>query len=151
MGPTQGVLTRLGDWLRLPTPFHSRTVPGITLGAYLDRLACFLVELGVTHADRLLLVACLYVMRYLTAQPHVRFTPYNMHRLALAATLVAFKVETDDSPGHELRAWAAVGGVPVDELRTLECAFLAAVQWRVFIDHETHIVLHAAYLAHVRS
>ncbi|KAL1916139.1 uncharacterized protein VTP21DRAFT_6143 [Calcarisporiella thermophila] len=87
----------------------------------------------VTSANCLL--ALLYIYRYRRAQPNVRGSPGCEYRLLTVALLLANKF-LDDST-YTARTWADVSGIPVREVVVMEVEFLAALDYKLWVDpHE---------------
>eukprot|EP00662_Eupelagonemidae_sp_cell21_P004970 gene4970-53899_t len=59
----------------------------------------------------------------------VRLTERNVHRLLLAALLLATKWATDRP--YSMSVYARVGGVRRDELATLETQFITDLSWDI--------------------
>jgi hypothetical protein len=59
-------------------------------------------------------------------------TPYNVHRIMLAALLVAIKLQDDIY--YSDRYYAKVAGITTEDRNTLEAAFLKAIQWKLFVE-----------------
>lgn len=72
------------------TPFHSRAIPCIPIKDYLERVAKF-----VYLENDTLIAVLVYLDRISRAQPSLLPSPYNIHRLAITAIVVAHKFNSD--------------------------------------------------------
>lgn len=110
-------------------PFTSE-VPGISVQDYVTRLLS--VKPSFSNAVYILMVALLdKAMLY---NPHLFLHGANAHRMILAAFVVAVKYHEDCSARNA--DFASIGLVSVDELNTLEVAFLNALDWRCHVSKE---------------
>ncbi|KAJ1718050.1 cyclin-like protein interacting with PHO85, partial [Coemansia biformis] len=112
------------------TPFHSRAVPGISIRDYLERVAKF-----VFLENDTLLAVLVYLDRIAGAQRHrpaLALSPFNIHRLAITAIVVAHKF-TSDIFFNNAR-YSKVGGIPLAEMNQLELEMLFLVKFDLMVD-----------------
>ncbi|KAJ2374626.1 cyclin-like protein interacting with PHO85 [Coemansia sp. RSA 2607] len=114
------------------TPFHSRTVPDISLCEYLERIAKFVylqndsVLSVLVYLDRL--------TRLHAQRTSLAITPFNIHRLLITAIIVAHKFNSDVFFSNA--RYAKVGGIPLGEMNQLELELLFLVKFDLKIDCE---------------
>jgi hypothetical protein len=77
-----------------------------------------------------------YIERALQLNPGLAITDLNVHRLLLAATLVAVKVQ-DDFHASKMY-YAKGGGVTTKELNSLEVYMLTLLGWRTYVSEEEY-------------
>eukprot|EP00756_Hemistasia_phaeocysticola_P004959 Hpha_TRINITY_DN13105_c0_g1::TRINITY_DN13105_c0_g1_i1::g.113414::m.113414 len=105
---------------------HSSTPPRISLQTYLYRWQ----QYAETSED-VLVSAMVYIKR-----SRIPLTPLNIHRLILAALLLASKWREDLYFTNAY--YALVGGVSLSELNRLECALLCAIEWNIHVSREEY-------------
>ncbi|KAF7723424.1 hypothetical protein EC973_002023 [Apophysomyces ossiformis] len=114
------------------TCFHARSVPSISIHAYLTRILkycpcaneCFLALL--VYFDRM--------SKSTSTRPSLRIDSYNIHRLIIAGVVVASKLFSDLF--YTNTRYAKVGGLPPSELNVLELEFLHLNNYSLFVDLE---------------
>ena len=102
--------------------YDAQEVPAISVEGYLVR--------WFDHVDctvEVLVAAVMYIDRLA-----IELTATNVHRLLLAALVVATKYLNDKV--HPNPHFAAVGGVTAMELSRLESTFLNDIEWTTFIE-----------------
>ena len=107
--------------------FESISAPNISIYSYINRLheyaqcssACFLV-------------AFVYIDRIIQANPDFGLNPQKLHRFILTALVVAIKY-LDDSYASNA-AYAALGGISVEELNLLELSFIVLLRFNFFVN-----------------
>jgi hypothetical protein len=107
------------------TPFHSASVPPMSLFAYAARI--------VTYGECLpegLLLGLRLAGRY-CRKAKVVPTMLLAHRLVLVATTVAVKIHADKFRSN--RTMAKVGGIPLQELNELENGFCFTLDFRLVL------------------
>ncbi|KAJ2846158.1 cyclin-like protein interacting with PHO85 [Coemansia brasiliensis] len=112
------------------TPFHSRTVPSISIHDYLERVAKF-----VCLENDSLLAVLVYLDRITRAQlhrPSLALSPFNIHRLAITAITIAHKFNSDIFFNNA--RYSKVGGIPLGELNQLELEMLFLVKFDLKVD-----------------
>lgn len=107
--------------------FYGIGVPALSLTQYIHRLVHY-----TDCSPALFVVMIILVSR---AAPVLPLCEYNVHRVLVAALLVA--VKAGDDRVFTLDHYMKVGGVPsTAEIATLEVLFLAAVDWHVLVRKE---------------
>ncbi|KAJ1941936.1 cyclin-like protein interacting with PHO85 [Linderina macrospora] len=99
------------------TPFHSRTVPAISVRDYLLRVAKF-----VCLENDTLISILIYLDRITQAQTHrpsLALSPYNVHRMLITAIVVAHKFNSD----------VFFNNARYSKVRLLRCQVHDAVFW----------------------
>ncbi|KAL0079208.1 cyclin, partial [Phycomyces blakesleeanus] len=112
------------------TCFHARSIPTITLQAYLVRILKY-----CPCANECLLALLVYFDRMAvddSNQASLRINSYNIHRLVIAGIMVSSKFFSDVF--YTNTRYAKVGGLPVAELNTLELEFLHLNHYSLFIN-----------------
>ncbi|CAO3638929.1 unnamed protein product [Cunninghamella blakesleeana] len=126
--------SRRSSTTNIYTCFYARSIPGISIQAYLTRILkycpcaneCFLAIL--VYFDRMSKPA-------LPARPvPLKIDSYNIHRLIIASVMIASKLFSDVFFTNT--RYAKVGGLPVSELNVLELEFLALNNYNLFVTVE---------------
>ncbi|KAJ5888795.1 hypothetical protein N7495_008836 [Penicillium taxi] len=113
--------------------FLSKSVPPIAITDYLERLHRF-----CPMSTAVILAASYYITRMVLVEKSLSVTPKNMHRLALAAALVATKALED--LGYPHSRVAKVGGVSELELSKLEISFCFLLDFDLYMTEEKLIL-----------
>jgi len=124
-------------------PFHSVSVPPVPLADY----GCRIFKYARQSVD-VAAVAVALMLRHQQAsdEPQLAITPHSMHRLLLAASLVAAKAQSDHF--YSNKYYAQIGGVAEHEVHHLETAFLNQLEWSVHVSLAEHsAVIRAAEIA----
>ncbi|KAI8337713.1 cyclin-domain-containing protein [Chlamydoabsidia padenii] len=113
------------------TCFHARSIPSISIQAYLTRILKY-----CPCANECFLAVLVYFDRMTKADPPARTLPlrvnsYNVHRLIIAGIMIASKLFSDVFFTNT--RYAKVGGLPVSELNVLEVEFLALNEYNMFV------------------
>jgi hypothetical protein len=111
--------------------FHCKTLPPISLSAYLDRL-----EKYMQCDPTMFVIACMYIDRIHEAQPWMVLNTSAMYRLLLVGTMVAAKFYEDRVLTNSY--YAKVGGIPLAELNALEHLFLRHIHHNLVVDQEEY-------------
>ncbi|CCD23924.1 Pho80p NDAI_0C02640 [Naumovozyma dairenensis CBS 421] len=106
------------------TRFHSRVIPGISIGNYLLRLTKFCIL-----QPSVLLTAVYYIDLLSAVFPSFSFNSLTAHRFILTAVIVASKSLCDSC--LSITHYAKYGGVQPNELLMLEAYFLKLIKYRV--------------------
>lgn len=80
-----------------------------------------------------MLMAVIYMIRF-SNKTGVIITNTNVHRLSLAALVIATKFLHDDI--YTNRNYGDIGGVPTKELNILERHFLVGIDWDLLVSEE---------------
>ncbi|KAI8331053.1 cyclin-domain-containing protein [Chlamydoabsidia padenii] len=114
--------------------FHARSIPSISIQAYLTRILkycpctneCFLAIL--VYFDRMA------KSNSRTPTMTLRIDSYNIHRLIITGVMIASKLFSDVFFTNA--RYAKVGGLGVSELNILETEFLALNDYKLFVTIE---------------
>ncbi|OBZ89152.1 PHO85 cyclin-like protein psl1, partial [Choanephora cucurbitarum] len=112
---------------KLSTCFHARSIPSISIHAYLMRILKY-----CPCANECFLAVLVYFDRI--SQSAITIDPYNIHRLLISGIMVASKLYSDVFFTNT--RYAKVGGLPVTELNRLELEFIAMNQFSLFVSME---------------
>ncbi|KAI9018651.1 cyclin-domain-containing protein [Phycomyces nitens] len=112
------------------TCFHARSIPSISIHAYLIRILkycpcsneCFLALL--VYFDRM-------SKPNPSNTPSLRLDSYNVHRLVITGIMISSKLFSDVFFTNS--RYAKVGGLPVSELNVLELEFLQLNNYGMFV------------------
>jgi len=115
------------------TPFDACFASDISIHDYAKRLQTHLY-----CSDECFILGLVYIDRIMKRDPTFMLTELNVHRLLLAATVVAAKFQDDDVYGNEY--YARIGGVSFTELATVETHFFMMLGWsaHVTLDEYQH-------------
>ncbi|KAL1925028.1 uncharacterized protein VTP21DRAFT_4682 [Calcarisporiella thermophila] len=112
------------------THFHSRAIPAISVQAYLNRILKF-----APFPNEALLSVLVYFDRIAEASKGAFvINAYNVHRLLIAAIVVASKYTSDVF--YPNTRYAKVGGLPLLELNQLELEFLFQCNFDLYVANE---------------
>ena len=109
------------------TLFFSKTIPGISIESYLDRIIKY------TKMETSTLILILIYIDRICEYNSLVLNKYNVHRLLLAAMIVSIKVNEDDF--YSNLYYSKVGGVSLEELNSLENEFLKLIRFRLWADY----------------
>ena len=118
--------------LDLPTRFHSKQAPNISIAEYISRIARY------ACIDRcLLLILMVYVERVRLYHPEFVLTSLTVHRFLIAAVTCCAKTCFDSycSNTH----YAKVGGIARRELNVLELEFLFLIRFDLLVIDTTDL------------
>lgn len=113
------------------TPFHAVSAPTISVSAYVARVARYF-----GCSNECFVLALVYMDRIIRRNATFRVCLRNIHRLLLAAVMVAAKFFDDTY--YSNRHYAKVGGVRVAELNLLEAQFLSLLAFDLFVPAEEY-------------
>ena len=105
--------------------FHSIYLPIISLEDYIIRIKKY-----IQIDDSILICSIIYIDRLILKGLFI--SQYNIYRLFLASTFIAFKLFNDKK--CNIQFFAKVGGVSVEELSELEIEFVSLIDFNLFID-----------------
>eukprot|EP01062_Namystynia_karyoxenos_P074708 TRINITY_DN71674_c0_g1_i1.p1 TRINITY_DN71674_c0_g1~~TRINITY_DN71674_c0_g1_i1.p1 ORF type:complete len:326 (+),score=38.40 TRINITY_DN71674_c0_g1_i1:73-1050(+) len=111
--------------------FSSASPPSMSVADYMLQ-----VQLAGAHG---LWPQVLILIDQLTRNIRLPFSPVSAHRLLVTGYLIALKLARDST--GTLRRVAHVGGVSVEELRSMEARFLDGLDWRVQTSPLAYIAL----------
>eukprot|EP00826_Nyctotherus_ovalis_P022180 TRINITY_DN17273_c0_g1_i18.p1 TRINITY_DN17273_c0_g1~~TRINITY_DN17273_c0_g1_i18.p1 ORF type:complete len:187 (+),score=13.03 TRINITY_DN17273_c0_g1_i18:150-710(+) len=113
------------------SPFDSKTAPAISVHHYLERFHRY-----ANCSSACFPVAYIYMKRVLGSTGFV-LSRLNIHRLMLAAVVLAIKYVDDEYADN--RMYALIGGVKLEEINRLEGCLLALLRFKLFIKQETYL------------
>jgi hypothetical protein len=114
---------------RCRTPFDAVAVPSLPVHVYATRLQRFMC-----CSDSCFVLALIYIDRVLQIHHDFRVTHLNVHRLLIAAVVVAAKFMDDEYYSNEY--YASVGGVKPKEMQRLETRLLQLLKYRLCVSPE---------------
>jgi len=108
------------------TAFHSCRVPPISVADYVARISRY-----SKCSPECCAIALVYMDRFLVATS-TPLTLFNVHRMILIAVMIAAKLRDDIyfSNGY----YGSIGGIPREEVNRLEVAFLATLDWKLWVE-----------------
>ncbi|KXN68010.1 cyclin-domain-containing protein [Conidiobolus coronatus NRRL 28638] len=114
------------------TPYHARSIPSISIAAYLNRIHHFCPATNEAY-----LAALIYLQRATKLglehdATYILMDSYSIHRLLITSIMVGAKFFCDLF--YTNCRYAKVGGVPVDELNKLEVEFLKLTQFEFTVQ-----------------
>lgn len=109
-----------------PSFFNSKCAPRISIRDYLLR------ALHSRCSAEALVVAAVYIDRFIEAQGDFPLCAQNAHKLFAASLLAAVKFNDDLMVDQE--SFARIGGVNLAELAEMERCFLAGIKFRLRVD-----------------
>ncbi len=124
-----------------PTKFDSAYTPTVTVPLYLRRI--------YAHAkcsDACFVVALIYIDRII-AMHSFRVTSLNVHRIFLSAILLAAKFLDDVYYNNSF--YAKIGGIPLQELNSLELEFLRLTRFDLHVSEHQYGAYHRGISAYV--
>lgn len=113
-----------------PLPkFQSSELPGISILAYLERIAEY-----SKCSPSCFVIALIYIDRLLRAQDVV-LTYFNVHRIVITSVLLAAK--SCDDEYYNNAYYARLGGISIHEMNLLELEFIQLVNFSLFVTPNT--------------
>ena len=114
--------------LHVASPFHSNTVPPMTIGAYVDRIARY------SKCSVEAIVSAVMFMQFHAASSTHCVTVYNVHRQLITALLIAAKSRDDEYFTNTY--FSRIGGISATEMQSLELLFLLALDWDTWVPED---------------
>lgn len=133
-----GSLAKQNSAVMTATPFDGAKVAPVSAKDYLVRICKY----GYSSPE--VFVLMVVFLDRLTANTGIEVTPLNLHRLILAAFVLAAKLRDDTY--YSNRYYASIGGVSLQEMNALEQSFLTLSDWRLFVDEQEY----ATYVRNMR-
>jgi hypothetical protein len=119
-------------------------VPPVTLFDYFARMARY-VNVWRGHAGgaesagvRSAVMALMYIEKLERMCPGFAVNRSNVHRIAMAAFLVATKFTEDAPISNDF--WSKVAGVQCSEVNALEVAFCSMLKFELYIDEKQYVL-----------
>lgn len=113
------------------TVFDAPYVPDISLDDYLKRMQDYM-----GCSEEVFIIASVLLTRLETALGRTIVVPRTVHRLTLAAVVLAIKVQDDIHPHNTY--FAEVGGIPCKEMNAIESGFVHCLKWKTFVTPEEY-------------
>ena len=113
------------------TRFHSLSPPPISITKYLLSL-----QRKSKEPKSCFITAFILLDRLLSTQKSLAITPNNVHKLCLCSVLIASKFISDIHLSNS--QWAAIGGIPVEELNILELEYLFMLGFTLIVSKEEY-------------
>lgn len=107
-------------------PFISKKIPAISIKDYIERL------LKHSKVFNEIIIIILIYLDTICAKNKINLDYYNIHKLILAAFIVAIKFHEDDV--YSMNFYAKLGGVTIREALNLEYEFLSLLDFKLFIN-----------------
>ena len=114
-----------------PTPFDSKVVPSISMIKYLERINFY-----SKCSPPCFIYALIYIDRILLNNPHFELSPKNIHRIVLAAIILAIKYIDDLYLDNY--TYSKIGGVSLDEFNSLESNILELLNYDLYVDSNSY-------------
>ena len=110
--------------------FSADRIPQIPIYDYLMRIQSYVLM------DRSTLIISLIFIDKICETAEITLTYYNIHRILLAAVILAIKYNEDSF--YDNKYYSEVGGVKVKELKLIEYNFLVSVNFNLFVSNEDY-------------
>ncbi|CAN6461133.1 unnamed protein product [Victoria cruziana] len=110
--------------------FHGLCKPVISIQSYLERIFRY-----ANCSPSCFIVAYIYLDRFVSRQPAIPITSYNVHRLLITSVLVAAKFM--DDLYYNNAYYAKVGGICTQEMNCLEIDFLFGIGFQLNVTPST--------------
>jgi hypothetical protein len=124
--------------------FHAQRPPAITIFDYLHRIARYALCSGECFV-----LALVYVDRIIQQNPHFVVNSLNIHRLLITSVMLAAKFFDDQYFNNAY--YAKVGGVPANEMNSLEVEFLFMTNFSLFVTTDTYRQYYQELWNHAQS
>jgi len=111
--------------------FHALRPPAITIKDYLSRIAKYAACSGECFV-----LALVYIDRIIQSNPTFVVNSLNIHRLLITSVMLAAKFFDDQYFNNAY--YAKVGGVPCNEMNSLEVEFLFMTNFTLFVATDTY-------------
>jgi len=115
-----------------PTCFDCPTPPAMRICEYVERMRMYMGS-----SEQCFVIACVLITRLEDALGCMMVRPSALHRLLLAAVVVASKVHEDLCPDN--KHFAAVGGVDLKLMNVLESTLAKSISFSAFVTKEEYI------------
>lgn len=126
--------------------FNAKREPKISITQYVDRFRKF-----ADCSEFCYIFALIYLDR-LTQKTAYQLTVFNIHRLYLAAMVLAIKFNDDQY--YDNNYYAALGGVDCIELIELETEMVQLLDFKLFVagdEHDKYLTSMERYYKHLMS
>ena len=110
--------------------FTSRKIPKISIKDFLDRL----LKYGKTF-DEIAIILFIYIDK-ICNKHKINLNYYNIHKLILAAFIVAIKFHEDKY--YSMSYYAKLGGISTKEAIKLEYEFISLIDFKLFVEQKEY-------------
>ena len=124
--------------------FHALRPPAISIRDYLERIYKY-----ASCSGECFVMALVYIDRIIQLNPQFVVNSLNIHRLLVASIMLAAKFFDDHYFNNAY--YAKVGGVPCDEVNSLEVEFLFMTNFALFVTTETYSQYYTELANHARN
>ncbi|CAG9321178.1 unnamed protein product [Blepharisma stoltei] len=111
------------------TFFHSKKIPRIPIGSYLNRLKQYM-----KCSEECYVLALIYIDRISTKHNSFVVNSLCIHRLILAAVMLSAKFSEDKF--YKNSYYAKVGGISCTEMNSLEHQFLIMIEFDLYVSEK---------------
>lgn len=111
--------------------FHALRPPAISIKDYLNRIAKY-----ASCSGECFVLALVYIDRIIQSNPSFVVNSLNIHRLLITSVMLAAKFFDDQYFNNAY--YAKVGGVPCNEINSLEVEFLFMTNFSLFVGTDTY-------------
>ena len=116
--------------MHLLDPFTSRKIPKISIKDFLDRL----LKYGKTF-NEIAIIIFIYIDK-ICNKHKINLNYYNIHKLILAAFIVAIKFHEDEN--YSMSYYAKLGGISTKEAIKLEYEFTSLIDFKLFVEQKEY-------------
>jgi len=134
----------LTDAQRSLSKFHALRPPTISIKDYLIRIAKYAV-----CSSECFVLALVYIDRVIQRNPDFVVNSLNIHRLLITSVMLAAKFFDDQYFNNAY--YAKVGGVPCNEMNSLEVEFLFMTNFTLFVPSEQYRQYHTELCNHAKN
>jgi len=134
----------LSDSQRSLSKFHALRPPTISIKDYLIRIAKYAV-----CSSECFVLALVYIDRVIQRNPDFVVNSLNIHRLLITSVMLAAKFFDDQYFNNAY--YAKVGGVPCNEMNSLEVEFLFMTNFTLFVPSEQYRQYHTELCNHAKN
>ncbi len=127
----QGRLSRRKRDKETLTRFHSLKIPAMDIARYAQRIAHF-----AECSPQCFTLALVYIDRLVRSDRSIDITAFTIHRLLIAAVVVAVKYLDDIY--HLNPVYGRIGGISSSEINTLESEFVFRLRFDLFVSRATY-------------
>jgi len=118
--------------------FHAQAKPEISIKDYMIRINKY-----GNFSNSVSVAAMIYIDRIIENHPEIVLTSRTVHRLLIAAMLLAAKFNDDVHLGNS--AFAQIGGIRTAELNRLEVSFLKLCEFSLVVSSELYSATVSAF------
>ena len=116
--------------ISLLKPFVYKKIPSISIYDYIERL----LKYSKTF-DKIVILILIY-LDTISTKHNIHLNYFNIHKLILAAFIVASKFHEDDC--YSISYYAKLGGISVKEAINLEYEFMNLIDFKLFISENIY-------------